>query len=99
MARTARQWIGCSGGARHVSTLSGAVHAVENAHHTFDRRGRDSRSAAPANRLGGGTRLAFARWLGALRYFILLAISTLHGDRVDVPGRLRARGHSHAAGW
>ena len=76
----------------------GALHTSENSHYMGDGDWRVSRCTASADWLGGCARLAFGGGVGAVRDSLPLAISALHGDRLDVSRRLRARGNQNAAG-
>ena len=60
--------------------------------------GRDPRCVASADWLGCGAWFAFAGRMGALCNSVFLAISALHGHRLDVSRRLCPRGNPHAAG-
>ena len=75
-----------------------ALHAAQAADVAVDDRRRHSRRVAGGDRLDGGDQLAVDRGLGAVRHRVHVADAALPGHRVDVPRRLRARGHSAAAG-
>ena len=84
----------CSRRSLAVATLvdlPGRLHADEAPLVARDAGRRGARRAAAAHRLDGGARHDLARRRGALRDRVPLADSALHGDRVDVSRRLRAR--------
>src|ERR1700752_2642543 len=83
--------------------LSFRLHTAQNEELSFNSCWRFSGSRTAIDRLGSRTRND-RRWgLGPFCNSFSLAISTLSCDRLDVPRRLHARGHSHAsrsrAGW
>ena len=83
--------------ATSVSYLGG-LHSAQDAHNARNRRGRRSWSAPAADRLGRSARFALARRMDSLRDFICLAVSALHGHRLDVPRRLWPRRNPDAPG-
>ena len=81
-----------------LDQLRAGLHAAQDADVAGDAGRRDPGRAAAGDRLGGGDRQHLAAGAGALRHRVLLADAALPGDRLDVPRRLRARGHPAAAG-
>src|SRR5579862_139855 len=82
--------------ARHsdVVELSVAIYTTEAKDCAVHVSRRSSRRDPSAHRMGCREWQFESASLGTLRHPVLLAISTFHGDLLDVPGRLRACGLS-----
>jgi len=73
----------------HVIGLSLLLHSPQTKDATVHSGWRISRRDASSNRLGRGVRQAGLPSMDPLRNPFSLAVPALHGDRVDVPRRLR----------
>jgi hypothetical protein len=85
--------------ARHfdVADLSFRVHPAEAKNTVVRSRGSFSGCDAAAHWLGRSLGPIEYRGLDTLRHAVSLAVSTFHGNRMDVPRRLRPRGLSGSA--
>src|SRR5262249_27256914 len=83
----------------HVIVLSVFVHSAQAKHASVHAGRRISRGHASLNRVSRGIRQAEFASMDTLRNSLSLAVSALHGDRLDVPRGLRSCRLPGAASW